>query len=217
MSILVLSVLSTQALHVHAELKQFNVSLANIGHNEDSSSLTDELRFHLKRHLAIAEKIRTISGIFEVYEFAMFATNIPLVIFTLFTLIVRMHVALIDAILTLPEVVLGFMKVIFLLHIPSKIQAEAMNTSTVLCSNKKVWLTKDRRVYELANILITHASQEDLSLAIWCMTAISKPFILTGSSVVITSLMFLVQYHFHCNPSNSNDMMPGSFNFTGIE
>jgi hypothetical protein len=54
----------------------------------------------------------------------MFATNLPLFVFTLFTFVVRSNVAFIDAILTIPEVALGFMKVIFLLYIPSKIQSE---------------------------------------------------------------------------------------------
>lgn len=54
----------------------------------------------------------------------MFATNLPLSVFTFYTLIVRMNVALIDAILTIPEVILGLMKTVFLLYIPSKIQTE---------------------------------------------------------------------------------------------
>jgi hypothetical protein len=39
-----------------------------------------------------------------------------------------MNTALIDAIFTIPEVILGLMKVIFLLYIPSKIQTEVSFT-----------------------------------------------------------------------------------------
>ncbi|KAI6170497.1 hypothetical protein M3Y97_01146200 [Aphelenchoides bicaudatus] len=219
-SIIIISIFSTQALFVHAELKQLNDSISNVGQDfaEPSSEfLIQELRSHLNWHLIISERIRTVSGIFEKYGFIMFAISIPLSVFTLYTLIVRLSVSWVDAILTIPEVVLGLMKVVFLLYVPSKIQTEAKRTYSILCSNQKLWLNVDQHVYEIANIFLMHAGQHDLGINIWCMTTIiSKPFILTGSSVVLTTLMFLLQSHYHCKPStdpSANALIP-AFNIT---
>ncbi|KAI6222116.1 hypothetical protein M3Y95_00950300 [Aphelenchoides besseyi] len=197
--IMVISIVAGQALFMVAELRQLNKSLQQVGYDTmNDETLETTLRTHFERHLVISSRIRYLSETFSKFGLAMFITNIPLLTFTFFTLFVRARVKFLDALLTSPEVILGFVKIIYLLYIPSKIQTEASKTYVNLCSNPRLWQKLNRRVYELASIFIAHANQNDLGMQIFGMTTISKPFLLTGASVITTALTFLIQSKFPC-------------------
>ncbi|KAH7719790.1 GUR-5 protein [Aphelenchoides avenae] len=164
---------------------------------------------HLE-HMGLVEMVHVADEVFQVYTFAMLATNIPTTIFTLMAFLQRLSVSWADALFTLPEVGLCLFQLTALALTPDQIHREVSAPVRIMHKNTHLWRPYNEHVYHMASVFLHHCSAGDVGISIWGFALMTKSVILTIISLTATYLTVLLQFRtggecVNVDPFGTND------------
>ncbi|KAI6219730.1 GUstatory Receptor family [Aphelenchoides besseyi] len=182
------------SITVHQELEKFNETLKDIGEDRTRDEVGDQLLDRYSKHVELSEIVRSVDNAFEVYTFAMLGTNIPTSVFTLLSFYRSLNTGQwYDIALSCPELMFCIVQIVGLTIQPARVYGAIRQIESIIYGNQRIWMPYSASVYQIANVFVSHANQQGLGISIWGFAVVTKPMILTTTSLVLTYLTLLIQ------------------------
>ncbi|KAI6194830.1 hypothetical protein M3Y96_01166700 [Aphelenchoides besseyi] len=182
------------SITVHEELEKFNETLKDIGEDRTRDEVADQLLDRYSKHVELSEIVRSVDNAFEVYNFAMLGTNIPTSVFTLLSFYRALNTGQwYDIALSCPELMFCIVQIVGLTIQPARVYGAIRQIESIIYGNQRIWMPYNASVYQIANVFVSHANQQGLGISIWGFAVVTKPMILTTTSLVLTYLTLLIQ------------------------
>ncbi|CAO4365914.1 unnamed protein product [Caenorhabditis nigoni] len=178
----------TYANAAYFEMSYFNKQIRNLSGTRDF--LKEELLKNIEKFRLISEAIAELDMVFRLYTFAMLATVIPILIFTLMMLNQHMS-SFTDFLICAPFILFCTCAFCSVTIAPARVHEECQNLKHSLCKNKNIWQPHDPEIYQLANTLSNHCEQNGLGISIWGFATLSRPLILGTLSATAMMMSLL--------------------------
>ncbi|CAP24140.2 Protein CBR-GUR-5 [Caenorhabditis briggsae] len=178
----------TYANAAYFEVSYFNKQIRNLSGTRDY--LKEELLKNIEKFRLISEAIAELDMVFRLYTFAMLATVIPILIFTLMMLNQHMS-SFTDFLICAPFILFCTCAFCSVTIAPARVHEECQNLKHSLCKNKNIWQPYDPEIYQLANTLSNHCEQNGLGISIWGFATLSRPLILGTLSATAMMMSLL--------------------------
>ncbi|KAI6197405.1 hypothetical protein M3Y94_01220100 [Aphelenchoides besseyi] len=165
-----------------------------IGEDRTRDEVGDQLLDRYSKHVELSEIVRSVDNAFEVYTFAMLGTNIPTSVFTLLSFYRSLNTGQwYDIALSCPELMFCIVQIVGLTIQPARVYGAIRQIESIIYGNQRIWMPYSASVYQIANVFVSHANQQGLGISIWGFAVVTKPMILTTTSLVLTYLTLLIQ------------------------
>ncbi|KAH7705844.1 GUR-4 protein [Aphelenchoides avenae] len=145
-------------------------------------------------HVKLAEMIHVADEVFQVYVFAMLATNIPTTIFTLLAFLQRWKVSWIDAAFSVPEIGLCLFQLTALTLTPDRIHRAVRAPARIMHASAHLWTPYNENVYHVLSVFVNNSSLSEVGISIWGFALVTKSVILTIISLATTYLTVLMEF-----------------------
>ncbi|KAI6232903.1 hypothetical protein M3Y99_00977200 [Aphelenchoides fujianensis] len=135
----VMSLYTTVSIVVHQELDTFNESLKEIGEDKTREEVSEQLLERYAKHTELGDMVRAVDNTFEGQIY-------PTTVFTLLAFYRSFNAQWYDIALSVPELLFCICQII-------------RQVESIIYGNLKIWQPFDDKVYQIANVFISHANQ----------------------------------------------------------
>ncbi|CCD68004.1 Gustatory receptor [Caenorhabditis elegans] len=178
----------TYANAAYFEISFFNKEIRNLAGTR--AYIKGELIKKVETFRLLSEAITELDSVFRLYTFAMLATVIPILIFTLMML--NQHLSsFTDFLICMPFILFCTCAFCSVTIAPARVHEECQNLKHSLCRNSNIWQPYDVEVYQLATTLASHCEQDGLGISIWGFATLSRPLILGTLSATAMMMSLL--------------------------
>ncbi|CAL2033446.1 unnamed protein product [Caenorhabditis brenneri] len=178
----------TYANAAYFEISYFNKQIRNISGTREE--VKEELIKKIDTFRLISEAVTELDMVFRLYTFAMLATVIPILIFTLMML--NQHLSSVtDFLICAPFILFCICAFCSVTIAPARVHEECQNLKHSLCRNINIWQPYDPEIYQLATTLSSHCEQNGLGISIWGFATLSRPLILGTLSATAMMMSLL--------------------------
>uniref|UniRef100_A0A8R1DMC7 Gustatory receptor n=2 Tax=Caenorhabditis japonica TaxID=281687 RepID=A0A8R1DMC7_CAEJA len=156
----------------------------------DTVEMKRELVQKVETFRLISEAVVELDRVFRLYTFAMIATVIPILIFTLMMLNQHMT-SVTDFLVCLPFIMFCACAFCSVTIAPARVHEEIQHLKPSICRNTNIWQSYNVEVYQIATSLAIHFEQQGLGISIWGFATLSRPLILgtLSATAMIMSLL----------------------------
>ncbi|CAD5215247.1 unnamed protein product [Bursaphelenchus xylophilus] len=203
------------SIYVHQEIKTFNETLTILGRDDERDEVAAALLEKYIKHVEIGKMIRTTDKTFEVYTFLMLGTNIPTTIFTLLSLFHNANSGWLEIAMGLPDLIFCIIEILSLTLHPARIFSAIRYTEAIVFANTAIWVPFNAKVYQVAQMFVNHCNQNTLGISLWGFAVVTKPLILTTTSLTLTYLTLLLEMNAPAKLLGTYPS-PGNSTFTGL-
>ncbi|EFO91575.1 CRE-GUR-5 protein [Caenorhabditis remanei] len=178
----------TYANAAYFEVAYFNKEIRNLSGSR--AEIKRKLLENIETFRLISEAISELDMVFRLYTFAMLATVIPILIFTLMML--NQHLSSVtDFLICAPFILFCICAFCSVTIAPARVHEKCQNLKHSLCRNKDIWQPHDPEIYQLASALSSHCEQNGLGISIWGFATLSRPLILGTLSATAMMMSLL--------------------------